>query len=116
MKLQVGQKLWWVPNHGCFGSPREVTISKVGRKYATIDRGAQIDIETLLQKPQRGYSSIGKCHLSREVWEAERKLFSTWQNFHRRLCHTPPANITLDDILATAARWGIELRKEGSKT
>ena len=34
--LAVGQKLWYVPEHG---TARYVTITKVGRKWAEIDRG-----------------------------------------------------------------------------
>ena len=45
--IKTGQKLWFVPNYAQgFGKEREVTVGKVGRKWADI--GAhRIDAETL---------------------------------------------------------------------
>jgi len=46
MKLAVGQKLWLVPTRG-YGHEREITIERVGRKWAYFDRDRRLDPTTL---------------------------------------------------------------------
>lgn len=101
--LHVGQKLWYVPNG--YGNrrpdPYEVTITKVGRKWATVGeswRQERIDLETL-QADGKGYSSPGCCYLSRELYEAEVERQALWSILTRKIQHTRcPDEIGIEDI------------------
>lgn len=62
MKLSEGQKLWWVPQHSLGMKGREVTVLKVGRKWAELDNGERIDLETLISDGGR-YAPNGRCYL-----------------------------------------------------
>jgi len=47
-KLIEGQKLWWVPQRNRHAHEKEVTVLKVGRKWAQLDNHERIDLETLV--------------------------------------------------------------------
>ena len=98
MKLQVGQKLWFVPSQSCFGRPREVTIIKVGRKWATAESLHQkINVDTLKAGEDVFY---GACHVSRERYEETAGMENDWrdiiQTFSR--CYTKPSYLTRADL------------------
>lgn len=79
MKLTVGQTLWYVPS-GRHGNPHEITVEKVGRKWATCSRFLRIDMETLAADGGN-YSSPGSCYLSKADHDAEVALEETWKRF-----------------------------------
>ena len=97
--LSVGQKLWFVPDRH-FGQPREVTVLKIGRKWAAIsERGDRIDIETLVVDG-KGYSSPGRCYRSREGYETIAAANAAWDALMRDLRNTyqRPRGLTVEDI------------------
>lgn len=106
-KLQVGQKLWYVParlNSREVRDGYEVTVAKVGRKWADVERDGRwstkrIDIESLYADG-RGYSSPGRCYISREHYEVERLTQQAWTKLVRALGHkwSTPSGVTLQDI------------------
>jgi hypothetical protein len=112
MKLEVGQKLWWVPSHRHNMSEREVTVEKVGRKWATLDCGYRIDVASLVADVG-GYSSPGKCYPTREEWSAENALGTAWSEFASdiRNRYRRPEGVTIEDI-----RQARELLKLGGGT
>lgn len=65
MKIEVGTKLWYVEsrggNRGVEASPREATVSKVGRKYFELEgirngrSSRKFDIETLKDQTDTNY-------------------------------------------------------------
>lgn len=71
-KLEVGQRLWYVPRER--GQPHEVTVGKVGLH---IDGGE--------------YSSPGRCYLSREEWEVEDATRRAWNGLRVEVTNRPPA-------------------------
>lgn len=67
-KFVVGQKLWFQAIHT---TPRYIEITKVGRKWLEVNRGAlqRVSLDTLLMDGGQ-WSSPGQCYLS----EQEAKL------------------------------------------
>ena len=117
-KLEVGQKLWLVTNgwRGGFRSAlpgEEVTVTKVGRKWAELDHGrkTRIDINTLRVDSQGFGHSPGRCYLSREVYEIEVRDSETWRVFHNwtRDKYGKPDGLTADAIREAAKLLGFEI-------
>lgn len=109
-KLIVGQKLWLVRSQydirGDLG--REVTVTKVGRKLATIDgqfNGQQVYIDTLLTKSDY---SPARCWLSREEFMAHRELVRLRKQFCDAVDNDAEM-FTAEQIKRAAEILGIEL-------
>lgn len=99
-KVVIGQKLWYVPRELRRADPREVTVTKVGRKWADVSGGhGRINVETL-EVDGRGYSSPGKCWRSREEYEAYDALCKAWDELRTLLSRhwSPPAGVTLNQV------------------
>lgn len=88
--LKVGQKLWFVGARG-FRNEYEVEIINVGRVYASISRAGRIFLDTLLVDGG-GYSSPGRCYLSRDAWDAEKSRDLAWANIRSAISqqHSTP--------------------------
>jgi hypothetical protein len=82
--LTVGQTLWYVPRELRFQKPSEVTVQKIGRKWAQVDYRLRIDVQTLIADGG-DYSSPGRCYLSREEYEAELARRDAWRDFCKLL-------------------------------
>jgi hypothetical protein len=92
--LVEGQKLWFVSSQRHGGEPREVTVGKIGRKWATISSGAdRIDRETLVADGGQ-YISPGRCYLSQQAYEDAKRLSDDWRAFttdvEKTRWHVPP--------------------------
>lgn len=99
-KLSIGQKLWWVPHQRKWQQPKEVTVLKVGRKWAQLDNNERIDLETFIADAGQ-YSSPGRCYLSQEEYEAKVTIGSAWSNLKRSIDYkSPPDGVTVEDIEA----------------
>lgn len=77
--FKVGQKLWFVPSQTRTGSPREVTVEKVGRVWATLDNDRRCDASGRVDGGQ--YQSPGHCYESRELYELQRSRLTAWRRF-----------------------------------
>ena len=98
MKLSEGQKLWWVPQHSLGMKGREVTVLKVGRKWAELDNGERIDLETLISDVGR-YAPNGRCYLSQEAYKQAEALVQAWIKLKRDLQYGRiPEDVTIGDI------------------
>ena len=105
MKLEVGQKLYFDPHQRYYEYMRgEVTVTKVGRKWAELSNGRRISIETMLVDSS-GYVSIGRCWLSEDEYAAAKELAVAWNCLRRVVAdtHGRPRNIS-----ATAIKQMIE--------
>lgn len=116
-KLTVGQKLWYVPRDSReVSQSREVTVTKIGRKWAEIDmgwgRGWRIDLDDWTVDGGN-YSSPGRCHISREAWKAETERRRLWDGLFQPRYGGPPATVTTDAIYQAASLLGIELPARG---
>ena len=75
----------------------EFTITTVGRKWAPLDRNNwRLKIETMWIDG-RGYSSPGRCWLSREDWLKEKERRDQWKIFRDLVM----AKYAVPDHLAT---------------
>lgn len=112
-RLAVGQKLYFESSRNRHHHGREVTIVKLGRKWATLDMGHpayRIDL-TSLCGDGRGYSSPGRCWLSREACEDHNALIADWSAFRQTVerHYSPPPDITPERIREAAERLHIEI-------
>ena len=97
MKLEVGQKLWYVPSENN-GRSREIIIESVGRKWVKARFIGKIDINTL-QVDGGKYSSPGKCYLSKEEYESYVNLCSAWRDLVTDLpLYSLPKGMTQEKI------------------
>lgn len=109
-KLEVGQKLWFVPRHS---QAREITVTKVGRKWADADgTKGRICLETL-GVVEGGYT-FGRCVLDREAYEASLEHGKAWRALLAGLHRTANASIPTDAIYQAAALLGVEMPERAS--
>lgn len=100
VSLTVGQELWFVHREDRSGAPRTVTVTKVGRKWASIDYwGLRVDINTLVAQGN-GYASPGRCWINREAWDAELEREAAWSKLRKYVDRAwrPPAGLSKDQI------------------
>jgi hypothetical protein len=87
--------------------PSEVTVIKIGRKWAEIDHGRRISIETMWVDHGQ-YTSSERCYASIEERQNERALEREWDAFRKaigNLWHSPTTNI--DSIRQAGALLGV---------
>ena len=112
--LVVGQVLWYVQYRISRGDAgHEVTIAKIGRKWAALDKGwPRIDKDTLVADGGK-YSSPGRCWLSKDDWERGKIADKAWNQLSGRVRHgLRPNHVTTSDIQAAAALLGIDLSQD----
>ena len=108
-KLEVGQKLWvvWSSKHR---SPCSVEVEKVGRKWAEIPNGYRINLETLYIDG-RGYTSPGRCYLSKKQYEQEKAVDEAWWDLCRMLrgwWGDAPDGVTVEAIAKARELLGLK--------
>ena len=104
--LVVGQVLHLPPGNHRSGWT-EYTIEKIGRKWATLNRGYRCDLSTLML--DRGGYSPKQLYVNRSKFEGEQALRLAWWEFSRRLpSTTPPKGVTLETIAQAEVLLGIE--------
>lgn len=105
--FQVGQSLYLVPNRGCgYRCSGVVSISKVGRKWATLDNDSKMDLQTL-DIDGGGYSSPGKCYLSEQEYIEYKEKKDYWLRLRNKIPISPPA-CTLETLKQVAALLGLQ--------
>ena len=111
-QLKEGQKLWFV---GCTMSNHrkergEVTVTKVGRKWADITGtlNGRIDVETFAVDG-KGYPSPGKCYESEDAWKEKEEADTLWRDLHIALGRTRPVDVSREKILEAASLLGANL-------
>lgn len=108
--IKVGDKLWYVPNERYHGQPHEVTIVKVGRRWAPSEGNYQplrFDLTDLIADGG-GYSSPGRAYRDKAAHEADIAIKKAWEGLVRRLRQwDPPKGVDLDWINAAHERLGI---------
>ena len=105
--ITVGQRLWFVYEDHRRGEPREITVIKVGRKWAQLSNYYRIDINTMVVDGGV-YPSPGKCYESQKHYEyccAANKLWDATRNGMR---YVVPVGVTLNDIKQARKLLGLE--------
>ena len=109
--LKVGQTLWFVPSATWRGVSREVTVTKVGRKWASLNDNARVSVATMWIDGGE-YSSPGRCWPSAEVYENWCKCTDAWTELRRRISWgDPPQDMTVERVREAAAILGVALDK-----
>lgn len=97
MKLEVGQKLWYVPSDSR-QNQTEVTIQSIGRKWAKVCYVGRIDINTL-EVDGGKFSSPGKCYISQEEYDNYVLIRSAWAELARKIpMYSLPEGMTQEKI------------------
>jgi hypothetical protein len=101
--IEVGQKLWFVPAQRYAGAPREIAVTKVGRKWAYTDEGRadRFDVNTLALDGH-GYNSPGRLYLRREDHALEVEVSAEWSKAaaSMRNKYRAPEGVSVADIKA----------------
>ena len=91
---------------------KPVTVTKVGRKWATLDypsrKPYRVDIDTM-QVDGAGYSSPGRCWLSELDCRSHEAAQRAQSELSRRLSYSPPVGVTEADIREAARLLRVEL-------
>lgn len=111
MGLEVGQKLWLVLSRNS-SHQQEVTVTKVGRKWATLDHGYRpyrIDKESM-EVDGGQYMSPGRCHLSRDEYERAKKRGDDWSSLLSAIRNrwSPPPRATSESIAEARKLLGLD--------
>lgn len=106
--LYAGQDLWVGPAfHVRCKNGYPVRISRVGRKWAELEKGGRANIITL-EIDGKGYSSPGRLYKSEQEWIDVREKDSLWSSFKRNLPSNVPA-VTTETLRNIAETLGINL-------
>jgi hypothetical protein len=99
MDLVEGQKLVYVPHDTRRAQPHEVTVERVGRKWAYL-AGNQGRIDDALVVDGGNYSSPGRCYGSWQEYEETTELAKAWNEFWRAIQnrHKCPDGVTVEKI------------------
>lgn len=115
--MKAGDTLWYVPEASWMGSPREVIVSRIGRKWIAFNDGRQrrtsrADRETL-RVPHDEPVGCGQLWPSREAWDRRTALDCAWVSLRIAIDgeRVVPAGVTTERI--EQARELLGLPKEG---
>lgn len=111
MKLQVGQKLFYVSSSRWRTNPtRWLAITKVGRKWAYLENGDRVYVETLFVDGA-GYSTPGRCYLTEEEYQKEKHKTECWRVLWNWVDarHQIPRETNIEAIQAAANALGVTL-------
>ena len=110
-KLSVGQQLFWEPTNSHRESTRMVVVTRVGRKWATLDNGERVDLDTLWADGGQ-YSSPGRCWPSEQAYRVALEADQIWMAFKRSIqLQGRNGAVTAQDIRRAAAILYLQLEK-----
>ncbi len=104
MTYSIGQEFYYVPRERYMGNPRNMKITKIGRKWITLSAMTHWTIradKTNLVVDGAGYQPPGVLYASKESYEAMKVLSEEWTTFARavyRTSHRQPTDVTIEDI------------------
>ena len=115
MTLVVGQTLWYVPSYGYRRDGHEVSVEKIGRRWATLaGNWGRIDKDTLWLDGGQ-HSSLGRCWLSREAWEESKAIEAAIRRLEGKIRYgRVEPGVTLADIQAAAALLRVDISEKES--
>lgn len=116
MNYTLGQKLWFDPTHyNRHNGGFEITISKVGRKWAEYKvHGVTYRVEIGTTKVDGGkYISPGTLWESQAAWEEHKALVDAWNDFARRVSvGSAPSGLTMKELKAAKKLLGFSCSRE----
>jgi hypothetical protein len=115
---QVGMEVCVVVTLNVRGEPkpRNAKVSKVGRRWITLDDPAhpptRFDAETH-RIDGRGYTSCGKVYVDEEAYRATTLMEQMWKDLRSRMPWTAPKHFTCDDVeKITTVIWPVTSKEE----
>ena len=114
MTIVVGQKLWYVPSYGYRRDGHEVTVEKIGHRWATLaGNWGRIDKDTLWLDGGQ-HSSPGRCWLSREAYEESKAIEAAMRRLQEQIRYgrVVEPDVTLADIQAAAALLRVDISEK----
>lgn len=101
-----GQSLWLVGSDNA-KTQRAVIVTKVGRKWATLNTGQRIDIQSMTVDGGQ-CNSPGQCYESQQVYEQTRALSIAWGQLTRDVKGmNRPEHMTIEKIAQIRTLLGI---------
>lgn len=127
-KLEVGQKLWFVPDdrYSRFapdvakGEPRYVDILNVDGDMIDIGFGRYTKLErsrdgfAIFVYGNKGEGLYGQCYVDGPAWIAEHERQRAWRDFQKVVRVIGPQAVTTDAIYQAAALLGVEMPERAS--
>lgn len=113
MKPVVGQVLYFVGSNSHHNKEgRDVTVTRVGRKWATLDNGYRISVDSW-RADGNGYQSPGRCYVNRDAHWHETKRVEGWNALHTRIRnqHSIPDGVTTEQIEQASVLLGLDISK-----
>lgn len=109
--FHVGQRLWFVHGDQRRGAPRFVKVSKIGRKWVSLDFcNYRLDPETgWVDEPAMG--SVGRIYLYKEDWENAQEANKLWCALMQITGHGYKPK-SADVVREAAKALGVELPQE----
>jgi len=100
MEYTVGQKVWFAPYSGHHGVACELTVTKVGRVWATLNDGRYRVARGLSAVDGDKRASPGALYASEEVYQEFIAVVTAWNGLKKAMGYYPPVGITRSDIAA----------------
>lgn len=97
--MDSGENLFWVPTN--FREKKiNVTVTKIGRKWAYLSNGYKIDKNSLKSPPKDNLISPGRCFLSHQDYLDKKKIYEKFEKIKRVLQHIDklPDDVTLENL------------------
>ncbi|MBI2725416.1 MAG: hypothetical protein HYX42_04120 [Polaromonas sp.] len=107
MNLTVGQELYWVGAQS-YSKNQPVTVTKVGRKWATLSNSYRIDIHTHIADGG-SYSSPGSCYPNEAAYVAEQLANAAFSKLKNSMGWAPRDGVKIRDIYEAARLLGLPL-------
>ena len=109
MEYKVGQKVWVEYYQNRAGSGGEIEVTKVGRKWAELDKGRyRVEIGSA-QIDGGNYSSPGRVWPSKADADAYQDLRKAWSDLRRGVVsYSPPEGLTLEAIAKAREVLGLK--------
>ena len=106
VKLEVGQRLWWVNTISGCGAWVEVT--KIGPVYAHISReDLRIRLTDLNVVWEKGPWQAGRCYVSKEVCEAREIVQEKCDEMCRKMLNNCSGTVTVEQVEAAMRLLGL---------
>ena len=108
MKLSIGQTLYWVSAQYLREQPKEVTVTKIGRKWAYLSNNQRIDTENLIVDGG-DYIPSGSVYLSKEEYDRLRDISAAWSKLRMDLQYSSlKMGITVEHITEARVLLGLD--------
>ena len=110
--IKVGDQLWLVPFRNFQGTPRFVTVEKIGRVWGYFETDSRFLLETLGISGFQGVT----LHRSREVYEAKVRTNKAWNRLRTLIDrkYEAPPNVTRSEINQAAELLGFTITPEAT--